>query len=28
VLSEWVFAKRAKEATVVERTYRFAAARP
>jgi len=28
VLSDWVFAKRAKEATVVERTYRFAAARP
>jgi hypothetical protein len=28
VLSEWVFAKRAKDATVVERTYRFANARP
>ena len=28
VLSEWVFAKRAKDATVVERTYRFATARP
>jgi hypothetical protein len=28
VLSDWVFAKRAKDATVVERTYRFATARP
>ena len=28
VLSEWVFPKRAKDATVVERTYRFANARP
>ena len=28
VLSEWVFAKRPKDATVVERTYRFANARP
>jgi hypothetical protein len=28
VLSEWVFAKRTKDATVVERTYHFANTRP